>query len=429
MKALVVDDSKLARVKLGKLLKERGIEVDTAESGEEAIERARRDPPNVIFMDHQMPSMDGIEAMKLIKSDPKTRNVPVIMCTGQDEAAFREMAASQGAVGVLTKPPVLEDLDRLLSEAAVPEETTPAEAPTQPAAEIHEILERITRIEARVPAPEHIEEQIAAVSESLRTAIRNMEEEIETRLATIADELSTPGLDAASIAEEAAQRAGEQVARRFAQFEHRIKELETALEAAISQEGRGPDPDSLAEQAAARIEAGLGERLEPLERKLSEIEASLSAEIEGLVQRTVSEIPAPPAVLGDGELERVKAVAESTAQRIAQQAVREQEAPAASAISEELEAELRALSEEIARETARATSQSEAQRVVEAHLSAVQESEPGNGKDETIARVDAVLRELREVREQNQGLRRQVYVAWVLAAAAIAAAIALPLVL
>ena len=428
MKALVVDDSKLARVKLGKLLKERGIEVDTAESGEEAIERARRDPPNVIFMDHQMPSMDGIEAMKLIKSDPKTRDVPVIMCTGQDEAAFREMAASHGAVGVLTKPPVLEDLDRLLSEAAVPEETAPAEAPTQPAAEIHEILERITRIEARVPAPEHIEEQIATVSESLRTAIRNMEEEIETRLATIADELSTPGLDAASIAEEAAQRAGEQVARRFAQFEHRIKELETALEAAISQEGRGPDPDSLAEQAA-RIEAGLGERLEPLERKLSEIEASLSAEIEGLVQRTVSEIPAPPAVLGDGELERVKAVAESTAQRIAQQTVREQEAPAASAISEELEAELRALSEEIARETARATSQSEAQRVVEAHLSAVQESEPGDGKDETVARVDAVLRELREVREQNQGLRRQVYVAWALAAAAIAAAVALPLAL
>ncbi len=71
----------------------------------------------------------------------------------------------------------------------------------------------------------------------------------------------------------------------------------------------------------------------------------------------------------------------------------------------------------------------QAPRVVEAHLSAVQESEPGDGKDETIARVDAVLRELREVREQNQGLRRQVYVAWVLAAAAIAAAIALPLVL
>ncbi len=427
MKALVVDDSKLARVKLGKLLKERGLEVDTAESGEEAIERARKDPPNVIFMDHQMPSMDGIQAMKLIKSDPKTRNVPVIMCTGQDESAFRDMAVANGAVGVLTKPPVLEDLDKLLSETAVPEQAgaeAAREAP-EPAAEIHEILERITRIEERVPTPEHIDRQITEVSHSVQGMLRTMEEELEARLAALTDELSTPALDVAEIAEQAARKAGEQVARRFGQIEARIKDMETALEAAVGESGPPVDVGSLAEEAAARIEAGLAERLELMEHKLGELDSNLSTEIEALVQRAVSQVPAPPVVLSDSELERVRAVAEAAALDAARQAIREHEPGPASTISEELEADLRALSEEIARETARSTSQSEAQRVVEAHL---EDQRQTHGDSQADDRLKTLERELGAVRARAEGLQKRVYLALAVAGLAIAAALVMPFV-
>ncbi len=422
MKALVVDDSKLARVKLGKLLKERGIEVDTAESGEEAVERADRSPPNLIFMDHQMPNMDGIEAMKRIKSNPKTQHVPVIMCTGQDEPAFKDMAVANGAMGVLTKPPAIEDLDRLLSEAAIPEHPPTAEA-APAAAELQEILERITRIEAHLPASEQIEARIAAVSESLHTTIRTMEEQLEARLTRIVEESATPEIDTTALAEEAARQAGDQVARRLAQFEHRIKELETAVETALTQSASSADPAELAEQAAARIEAGVGKRLEPLERKLAELDTNLSAEIEAWVHRIVSEIPAAPAVLSDTELERVKAVAESAAQDAARQAVQAQEPPVASAISEELEASLRALSEQTAREAARAASQSEAQRVLEEHLQAEHASSAGASAN------DATAQELQALRRRSDQLQKQVHVAWAMAALAAIAAVVLPFVL
>jgi CheY-like chemotaxis protein len=367
--------------------------------------------------------MDGIQAMKLIKSDPRTRDVPVIMCTGQDESDFRDLAVANGAVGVLTKPPVLEDLDKLLSEAAVPEEAE-STAPAATGTELHEILERITRIERRVPAAEHIDRRIAEVSESVRDLLRKMEEELEARLASIADELSSPGVDAAAIAEQAAQRAGEQVARRFGQLESRIKELETALEAALGASAEPLDPEAVAREAAAKLESSLAERLAPLERKLGEMDANLSAEIETLVQRTVSQVPAPPAVLSDTELERVRAVAEATAQDAARQAIEAQEPRPAEAISRELEESLRALSEEIARETARATSQSEAQRVVAEHLEDGSGSEGGDDR-----RLAAMEKELQALRAAGEGLRRQVRLAMAVAGAAVAAAVALPFVL
>jgi len=102
-RALVVDDSKSARVALQRLLEQHGIAVSFAESGEEAIDLLRHQAVDVIFMDHSMPGMDGFEAVSAIKADPRTAMIPVMMYTAKEGEVYVGQARALGAVGVLPK--------------------------------------------------------------------------------------------------------------------------------------------------------------------------------------------------------------------------------------------------------------------------------------------------------------------------------------
>lgn len=102
-RALVVDDSKSARIALKKLLEEQQLEVALAESGEAAIEFLKRDLVDVIFMDHTMPGMDGLEAVTAIKANPRTATIPVMMYTTKEGEVYVGQARALGAVGVLPK--------------------------------------------------------------------------------------------------------------------------------------------------------------------------------------------------------------------------------------------------------------------------------------------------------------------------------------
>ena len=101
--ALVVDDSKLARYVLKEMLLEQGIKVETSESAEEALGTLSAFKPDVIFMDHMMPGMDGFQAVQAIKSDPSTAKIPIMMYTSKDEGVYINQARALGAVGVLPK--------------------------------------------------------------------------------------------------------------------------------------------------------------------------------------------------------------------------------------------------------------------------------------------------------------------------------------
>ena len=102
-RALVVDDSKLARVALKKLLEEHDLAVEFAESGEEALEFLDRETVDVVFMDHHMPGMDGLEAVAAIKRNPGTATLPVMMYTTRAGEVYVSQARALGAVGVLPK--------------------------------------------------------------------------------------------------------------------------------------------------------------------------------------------------------------------------------------------------------------------------------------------------------------------------------------
>eukprot|EP00003_Mantamonas_plastica_P028338 TRINITY_DN638_c1_g5_i1.p1 TRINITY_DN638_c1_g5~~TRINITY_DN638_c1_g5_i1.p1 ORF type:complete len:363 (+),score=71.50 TRINITY_DN638_c1_g5_i1:612-1700(+) len=133
--ALLVDDSKVARFALSKLLESRDMEVNMAGSAEEALDFLNsQNRPDVIFMDHLMPGMNGVEATKAIKGNPDTASIPIIMCTSKKSSSFMDEARNFGVYNILTKPPhteglslVLDQLDRDVIEGTLPEPPSAAQ--------------------------------------------------------------------------------------------------------------------------------------------------------------------------------------------------------------------------------------------------------------------------------------------------------------
>jgi CheY-like chemotaxis protein len=102
-RALIVDDSRSARSFLARILEKYEIAVDTAETAEVAIEYLAKARPDVIFMDHMMPGMDGFQAVQLIKNNPATATIPIMMYTSQEGELYLGQARALGAMGVLPK--------------------------------------------------------------------------------------------------------------------------------------------------------------------------------------------------------------------------------------------------------------------------------------------------------------------------------------
>ncbi len=101
--ALVVDDSKSARLVLRRMLEKYTLAVDTANSAGEALEYLNHNRPDVIFMDHMMPGMDGFEAVKAIKNNPATATIPILMYTSKGGDLYLSQARALGAAGILPK--------------------------------------------------------------------------------------------------------------------------------------------------------------------------------------------------------------------------------------------------------------------------------------------------------------------------------------
>jgi CheY-like chemotaxis protein len=102
--ALIVDDSKSARIMLQRLLEKMDVIALGVESAEEALTYLENQQPDIIFMDHMMPGMDGLECTQTIKSNPKTQGIPTIMYTSKEGDGYNSLARSHGANGVLPKP-------------------------------------------------------------------------------------------------------------------------------------------------------------------------------------------------------------------------------------------------------------------------------------------------------------------------------------
>jgi two-component system phosphate regulon response regulator PhoB len=100
----VVDDERDLVSLLDFNLRQAGFETTLAYAGEEALSAARRRPPDLVLLDLMLPDMSGTEVCRQLKSDPRTRHVPVVMLTAKGEEVDRVVGFELGADDYVTKP-------------------------------------------------------------------------------------------------------------------------------------------------------------------------------------------------------------------------------------------------------------------------------------------------------------------------------------
>ena len=101
---LIAEDDPRLRELLSTTLQADNRRILLAQDGQEAIEAAERERPDLIFMDVMMPTINGIEAVGRIKAIPRLRKTPIVMVTSMDDASTEAEARKAGATLFLTKP-------------------------------------------------------------------------------------------------------------------------------------------------------------------------------------------------------------------------------------------------------------------------------------------------------------------------------------
>jgi two-component system, OmpR family, alkaline phosphatase synthesis response regulator PhoP len=101
---LIADDEPYLVRSLSFVLRKEGYQVDTAMDGLEALEMVRRLKPRLLFLDLQLPKMDGFEVCRQIKNDPELRDTYIILLTAKGQDEDRQKGLAAGADEYLTKP-------------------------------------------------------------------------------------------------------------------------------------------------------------------------------------------------------------------------------------------------------------------------------------------------------------------------------------
>ena len=180
--ALIVDDSKLARVALKRKLEQRGMQIVMAEDARQALDLLQSTPIDIVFMDHLMPEMDGFQATQEIKGNTATAHLPVIMCSGKEKQGYLEEARAIGASNVLPKPAENAAIDAVFAEleqagvhapaaAANVASATVAAAPgAEQASLMQPLVERIEALAAQLNAlAGHADERFATVADTIHS--------------------------------------------------------------------------------------------------------------------------------------------------------------------------------------------------------------------------------------------------------------------
>jgi len=127
--ALVVDDSRTARITLKRMLEKHALHIDTVESAQQALDYLVSKTPDVIFMDHMMPGMDGLQAVQAIKSNPATATIPIMMYTSKEGDLYVSQARALGAIGILPKQVEPAQLFEVLNNLGLVKERRRPHAP------------------------------------------------------------------------------------------------------------------------------------------------------------------------------------------------------------------------------------------------------------------------------------------------------------
>ena len=111
---LIAEDSFDGREMMRTLLRMKGYDVILAEDGVQAIAMALKHCPDLIFLDLELPKLNGMSVVRNIRRSPKLSNVPIIVVSGHDPEGHREAAIAAGCTDYLMKPIDFDRLDAIL---------------------------------------------------------------------------------------------------------------------------------------------------------------------------------------------------------------------------------------------------------------------------------------------------------------------------
>lgn len=146
---LAADDSQSIRSLVTSLLTSAGYAVEAVPSGEEAIQRAIANPPDAVVSDVSMGAISGVQLCQLLRSDPRTADLPVILLTAADDPRSKFWARAAGATEYVTKKSMIEALlpalGRVLARSPKPAGQAKGErrAPAEPLAHLARVLDRL----------------------------------------------------------------------------------------------------------------------------------------------------------------------------------------------------------------------------------------------------------------------------------------------
>ncbi|NVM21733.1 MAG: response regulator [Desulfobacterales bacterium] len=113
-KILIVDDNQDSRELVVKILKTRGYQTIEAADGQEALEKAVEERPDLILMDRSIPKMDGYEVTRRLKSRREFKDIPIVALTAHAMRGDREKALEAGCEGYISKPINVRELPELI---------------------------------------------------------------------------------------------------------------------------------------------------------------------------------------------------------------------------------------------------------------------------------------------------------------------------
>lgn len=149
-RVLLVEDNEANRDMLSRRLRLKGYEVVVAGDGQQALEQARREAPDLVLMDMSLPVMDGWEATRRLKASPETRSIPVVALTAHAMPQDRDKALAAGCDEYDTKPinlpRLLEKMAHLLGHGDPPPSPLPVEFGTSEVASAHALRTPLNHI-------------------------------------------------------------------------------------------------------------------------------------------------------------------------------------------------------------------------------------------------------------------------------------------
>jgi CheY-like chemotaxis protein len=114
--ALVIDDSRYTADTLCQMLELLGIQASVAYGPRDAFLEIRKDPLDIIFLDINMPGLDGFEVLSYIQREPHLKKIPVVIVTSDDQPETEIKARETGALKLMLKPVTVEALEHMLKQ-------------------------------------------------------------------------------------------------------------------------------------------------------------------------------------------------------------------------------------------------------------------------------------------------------------------------